>query len=60
MEDAEDEGSQQDEEAIDSDNLTEQLEELEEGMSEEDNPHGFVFAHQLDTFRKNKRERIEQ
>lgn len=42
-------------------NLTEKLEELEEELDEEeDNPHGFVFAHNLDTFRKSKRERIAE
>ncbi len=33
------------------------MEELEQ--AEEENPHGFVYAHTLDTFRKSKQEKIE-
>jgi len=31
-----------------------------ENSSEEDNPHGFVYARTLDTFKKTKKEKIEQ
>lgn len=33
---------------------------MDEVNSEEDNPHGFVYSHNLDTFKRSKRERIEQ
>lgn len=31
--------------------------ELEETPSEEDNPHGFVYGHMLDTYKRNKKEK---
>lgn len=34
-------------------------EELE-GSSEDDNPHGFVYSHHLDTFKRSKRERLAE
>jgi len=35
--------------------------EEEEGSSDDgDNPHGFIYARNLDTFKRTKRERIEQ
>jgi hypothetical protein len=33
---------------------------LEESEDSDANPHGFVYSHQLDTFRRSKREKIEQ
>jgi hypothetical protein len=33
-------------------------EDLEVDSDDEKNPHGFVYAHNLDTFKKAKRERI--
>jgi hypothetical protein len=32
--------------------------EAQEAEEENDNPHGFVFAHNLDTFKKTKKERL--
>ena len=34
--------------------------DLEEDSDEQANPHGFVFAHNLDTFRRSKKERLEK
>jgi hypothetical protein len=42
-----------------SDALDQAIEELE-GSSEPDNEHGFVYAHNLNTYKLNKKERIEQ
>ena len=48
------------EEASDySDVPTSELEEYEEENAE-DNPHGFVYASRLDTYKKNKKERLDQ
>lgn len=67
-EDEEDEEEGEDEESKQSDSSSEiesysslndvDSEELEPS-SEEDNPHGFVYARTLDTFRRSKREKIE-
>ena len=42
-----------------SDIPTSELDEYSE-ENEEDNPHGFMYASKLDTYKKNKRERLEQ
>ena len=47
------EDSQDSEDSMDVDSS-----ELEE--EDEENPHGFVWAHQLDTFKKSKRDRLEE
>lgn len=35
------------------------MSEEEIDSDDEPNPHGFVWAHNLDTFKRSKRERIE-
>jgi hypothetical protein len=55
----EDEAGSKGEQSSDySDIPTSELEEYEEENAE-DNPHGFMYASRLDTYKKNKRERLE-
>lgn len=50
---------EEDLEELSSDALDAAIEELE-GSAEPDNEHGFVYAHNLNTYRLNKKERIEE
>jgi len=34
--------------------------ELEESSENEGNPHGFVWAHNLDTFKRSKKDRLDE
>ena len=45
-------------EMIDSDIDTEELEEMEREYARD--PNGFVYVHNLDTYKKSKKERIEE
>lgn len=45
---------------LSSDALDEALQEFEDSDDEPENQHGFVYAHNLNTYRLNKKERIEQ
>jgi hypothetical protein len=54
---SEDMALEEESEKTDLDNLSSSAFEDEE---EEDNPHGFVYAHNLDTFRRSKRDRLAE
>jgi hypothetical protein len=38
--------------------VKEDPEAMETPSSDDENPHGFVYSHNLDTYRRNKRERL--
>ena len=63
-EESEDSESESEEVASEEEEKSDDLEDLDseelEGSSEEDNPHGFVYSHHLDTFKRSKRERLAE